>query len=143
MAYKTKKNQTLLDRMEIIDVQTRYATGVDTRDRDVYRSCFTGEIDLDMSGMGMGEPMKVSADVWVDQALSLVSNFESTQHMITNHVITVDGDRAICVAYVQAQHYNPQNTYTVGGYYANTLVRTPEGWKISKLRLTPTWTQTT
>jgi pantothenate kinase len=142
-AMDDQKTQTLFDRMEIIDTATRYATGVDTRDRDVYRSCFTDEIDLDMSGMGMGEPMKVSADVWADQALSLVSNFEATQHIITNHVITIEGDRATCVAYVQAQHYNPQNMYTVGGYYTNTLVRTPEGWKISKLKLSPTWTQNT
>jgi len=142
-AMDEQKIQTLLDRMEIIDTATRYATGVDTRDRDVYRSCFTDEIDLDMSGMGMGEPMKVSADVWADQALSLVGNFEATQHIITNHVITIAGDRATCVAYVQAQHYNPQNMYTVGGYYTNTLVRTPQGWKISKLKLSPTWTQNT
>jgi pantothenate kinase len=129
--------------MEIVDTATRYATGVDMRDRDVYRSCFTDEIDWDFSDMGMGEPTKMSADVWVDQALSLVSGFQSTQHIITNHVITIEGDRATCVAYVQAQHYNPDNMYTVGGYYTNTLVRTPEGWKISGLKLTPLWTQNT
>jgi hypothetical protein len=33
--------------------------------------------------------------------------------------------------------------YTVGGTYTNTLVRTPEGWKISKLKLTLAWTQNT
>jgi pantothenate kinase len=138
-----KKLQRLLDRMEIIETATRYATGVDTRDRDVYRSCFTDDIDLDMSDMGLGEPMKVSADVWTDQAISLVSGFQATQHIITNHVITIDGDLATCVAYLQAQHYNPENMYTVGGFYTNTLVRTGEGWKISKLKLTPTWTQNT
>jgi pantothenate kinase len=142
-AMDEKKIQTLLDRMEIIDTETRYATGVDTRDRDVYRSCFTDEMELDMSGMGMGEPMKISSEVWADQAISLVSGFEATQHIITNHVITIEGDRATCVAYVQAQHFNPQNMYTVGGTYTNTLVRTPEGWKISKLKLTPSWTQNT
>jgi pantothenate kinase len=138
-----KKIQTLLDRMEIIDTETRYAKGVDTRDRDLYRSCFTDEMDLDMSGMGTGEPMKISGDAWADQAISLVSGFQSTQHIITNHVITIDGDRATCTAYVQAQHYNPQNMWTVGGYYTNTLVRTAEGWKISKLKLTPMWQQFT
>ncbi len=138
-----KKLQTLLDRMEIIDTQNRYATGVDTRDRDLYRSCFTDEMELDMSGMGLGEPMTLSADMWVDQAISLVSGFESTQHIITNHVISIEGDRATCVAYLQAQHYNPENMYTVGGYYSNSLVRTPDGWKISKLKLTPAWTQNT
>ena len=138
-----EKMQTLLDRMEIIDIENRYATGVDNRDRDLYRSCFTDEIELDMSGMGLGEPSKVSAEVWADQAIALVSGFQSTQHMITNHVITIEGDRATCVAYVQAQHYNPENMLTVGGYYTNTLVRTAEGWKISKLKLTSTWTQNT
>jgi pantothenate kinase len=136
-----KKLQTLLDRMEIIDVQTRYATGVDMRDRDLYRSCFTDELDLDMSSMGMGEPTKISADLWADQAVSIVGGFQSTQHIITNHVITVDGDKATCVAYLQAQHFNPDRMWTVGGYYTNTLVKTPEGWKISKLKLTGTWTQ--
>jgi pantothenate kinase len=87
--------------------------------------------------------MKISSEVWADQAISLVSGFEATQHIITNHVITIEGDRATCVAYLQAQHFNSQNMYTVGGYYTNTLVRTAEGWKISKLKLTPTWTQNT
>ena len=135
-----KKIQTLLDRMEIIDVQTRYATGVDMRDRDLYRSCFTDEIDLDMSSMGMGEATRISADLWAGQAISLVSGFQSTQHIITNHVIIVDGDKATCVAYLQAQHFNPESMWTVGGYYTNTLIRTPEGWKITKLKLTGTWT---
>jgi len=138
-----KKLQTLLDRMEIVDVQTRYATGVDMRDRDLYRSCFADEMEMDMSGMGLGEPVKMSADAWADQALSLVSGFEATQHMITNHVIRIEGDRATCVAYVKAQHYNPDNVWTVVGYYTNTLERTAEGWKISRLKLTPMWQRTT
>lgn len=138
-----KNMQTLLDRMEIIETQTRYATGVDMRDRDLYRSCFTDEIELDMSEMGMGAPEKMPADVWVEQVMNVVSAFQSTQHIITNHTIQIDGDRASCIAYVQAQHYNPEHLYTVGGYYSNTLVRTPVGWKISKLKLTPLWTQHT
>jgi len=135
------KIRVLLDRMDIIDIHTRYATGVDRRDRELYRSCFTDEIELDMSDMGMGGPGRISADVWVEQAISLVSAFESTQHIITNHVISIEGNRATCTSYLQAQHYNPQSMYTVGGFYTNTLVRTPEGWKISKLKLTPVWTK--
>ncbi len=138
-----KKIQALLDRTEIIETQTRYATGVDRRDRELYRSCFTDEIELDMSEMGMGDPARIPADVWAEQVMTLVSAFKSTQHIITNHTITLEGDKANCTAYLQAQHYNPEHMYTVGGYYSNTLVRTPEGWKISKLKLTPLWTQNT
>jgi len=135
------KFQELVDRMEITDTSIRYATGVDHRDRDLYRSCFTDEIEFDFSAMGMGEPKKIRADEWVDQAFLIVSSFQSTQHIITNHVIRVDGDEATCVCYLQAQHFNPDSLFTVGGYYTNRLIRTPSGWKISKLQLTTTWTK--
>jgi len=135
--------QTLIDRMDITDTSLRYATGIDLKDRALYRSCFTEEIEMDLSSMGLGPPVTVPADVWVEQALTLVSGFQSTQHIITNHVIIVEGDEATCVAYVQARHFNPGSMITVGGYYTNRLVRSPEGWKICKLKLTQTWSQNT
>ena len=138
-----KKTQSLLDRMEIIDVENRYAMGVDTRDSELHGSCFAEELEVDMSGMGVGEPMKMSGKAWAEQAVSLVGMFQATQHMITNHVITIDGDRATCVAYVKAKHYNPDSIWTVVGTYTNTLERTAEGWKITKLKLKPTWQLTT
>ena len=137
------KLQTLLDRMEIIDVFNRYASGVDLRDRDLYRSCFTDQIETDFSSMGMGETMTLEADVWVDQVFNLISIYQSTQHIITNHVITIKGDEATGIAYLQAQHYNPDGMFTVGGYYTDEFVRTPEGWRIRKLKLTSTWSQNT
>ena len=138
-----KKMQALLDKMEIIDVENRYARGVDTRDSELHGSCFAEELEVDMSGMGMGEPLKMSGKAWAEQAVSLIGMFQATQHMITNHMITIEGDQATCVAYVKAQHYNPESIWTVVGYYTNTLERTAEGWKITKLKLTPTWQLTT
>jgi hypothetical protein len=138
-----QKMQLLLDRMEIIDVENRYAMGVDTRDSELHGSCFAEELEVDMSGMGAGEPMTMPGKAWAEQAVSLVGMFLATQHMITNHRITIDGDRATCVAYVKAQHYNPDSIWTVVGTYTNELERTADGWKITKLKLTPTWQLTT
>ena len=71
-----------------------------------------------------------------------MKSFQTTQHIITNHTIEIDGDSARCVAYLQAQHWNPENFLLVGGYYTNELVRTETGWLICRLKLTITWNQT-
>ena len=133
----------LLDRLAISDVQLRYATGVDTRDWVLYRSCFTDEIDTDFTSIFGGEPRRVKADRWVASARQILTGLKATQHMITNHVITITGDEATCVAYVQARHHLPnqlgESDQTMFGYYTNRFVRTPDGWKITACKLTVTW----
>ncbi len=130
--------QALVDRNEIIDLFSRYATGIDTRDAALYRSCFTDALAWDMMGQGLTEG---AADVWVETALNTVQFFATTQHIITNHVIDIDGDEATAVAYLQAQHWNADAATLVGGYYSNRLQRTPEGWKFCRIELKITWTQ--
>ena len=103
------KLQLLLDRAEISDVQLRYATGLDSRDWPLFRSCFTDEIETDFTSVFGGEPRKVGADRWTEAARRSLSGLKATQHMITNHVITVAGDDATCIAYVQARHFLPND----------------------------------
>lgn len=130
--------QSLLERDAIIDVFNRYAAGVDGRDRDLYRSCFGDEIAVEV---GDAISKTCPADEWVDQAFRAVSGFAATQHMITNHVIEVDGDRARATAYLQARHFNPEKVFTVHGRYENELVRLEHGWRIRKLRLAITFSR--
>jgi hypothetical protein len=134
------KLNELIDRNAIIDLMSRYASGIDLRDEALYRSCFTDELEWDMFGKGAYD--RGSADEWVTTASNAVRPFQTTQHIITNHTIEIDGDKATCIAYLQAQHWNPENHLLVGGYYSNELVRTSDGWLICKLKLTITWNQT-
>jgi len=137
------KIQILLDRMEISDTVIRYATGIDMRDWEAYRSCFTEEVEIDFSSFAGGGPERLSADRWVRRVRRIVEGFRSTQHISTNHVVRIRGDEATCVSYMVAQHYLPNdqgdNTCTLGGYYTNELVRTPKGWRIRRCKLTVTW----
>ena len=139
------KLQLLLDRAEISDVQLRYATGLDSRDWPLFRSCFTNEneIETDFTSVFGGDPRKVSADRWTEAARRSLSGLKATQHMITNHVITIAGDDATCIAYVQARHYLPNDSgdsmQTMFGYYTNRFVRTSAGWKIRACKLTLSW----
>jgi 3-phenylpropionate/cinnamic acid dioxygenase small subunit len=134
----------LLDRADISDVQLRYATGTDSHNWELFRSCFTDEVEVDFSD-GFGQPVvRVKADDWVKGTAPRMESFKATQHMITNHVITFDDDdHATCVAYVRASHHNPNSTgdsdQTVYGYYTNRFERTSSGWRIARVKLTALW----
>lgn len=134
----------LLDRADISEVQLRYATGTDSHDWELFRSCFTDEVEADFSE-GFGLPVvRINADDWVRGTAPRMESFKATQHMITNHVITFDDDdHATCVAYVRATHHLPNSMgdsdQTVYGYYTNRFERTSSGWKISRIKLTALW----
>jgi 3-phenylpropionate/cinnamic acid dioxygenase small subunit len=144
MAIDENKLQFLLDRAAISDVLIRYATGVDTRDWPLLRSCFTDEIETDFA-TAVSAPPRIKADDWVELVRRTLSGIQATQHLITNHVITLDVDEATCVAYVQARHHLPNDTgssdQVTYGYYTNRLVRTPDGWKIRTRKLTVIWNE--
>jgi 3-phenylpropionate/cinnamic acid dioxygenase small subunit len=137
--------QLLLDRTAISDVQLRYATGVDTRDWPLFRSCFTDEIETESSSAVGSPPQRIKADDWVERVRRTIDGLKATQHMITNQVITLEGDEATCVAYVQARHHLPNETrgseQVTYGYYTNRFVRTAEGWKIRARKLTVLWNE--
>jgi hypothetical protein len=133
--------QRLVDRAEISDVQLRYATGVDSRDWAVFRSCFADEIEGDFSSVFGTPPVRLGADEFVATIAPVMSALTATQHMMTNLVITFDdADHATVVAYVRAIHHNAGaaggTEQTVYGYYTNAFVRTADGWRMSKVKLT-------
>ncbi len=136
--------QLLLDRAEISDVVHRYATGLDRRDWELFRSIFTDEIEMDFRSVGI-PPGTFKADQWVEDAKTLFAGFGATQHVSSNHVHDVRGAGATCVSYMKAEHFvadvEGEDRWTIGGYYTNELVRTPDGWKIHKLTLTVTWSR--
>ena len=90
---------------------------------------------------------------WVRRVRSVNGNFDTTQHISTNHVVTfATDDEATCVSYMHAQHWfsakrleelghpaDGPRWCTLGGYYTNTVVRTEQGWRISRCQLDVTW----
>ena len=142
--------QNLLDRAAISDVVHAYATGLDRRDWALYRSIFTNDLEMDYASIGI-EPGTFDADKWVRASKRLFLGFTATQHTSSNHVHHIRGDTATCVSNMQAEHFIAPEPgrevderdlrWTIGGYYENELVRTPEGWKLCGVALRITWQQ--
>lgn len=125
--------QQISDRIEIDDLLTRYATGVDRRDWDLWETCFTPDAFIDYSAFGGIKGGVAEVREWLDKTLG---QFPMSQHMVINREVSVEGDRATC----RSGFFNPM-TFPAGegrdsplsldgGYYCDELIRTPDGWKI-------------
>ena len=103
----------------------------------------TEEINVDYSSYRAGSAARMTADAWVARAKALFTGLEASQHCLYNPRIDIDADSAVCVIYVQAEHFLTNdlgdNSFTLGGYYTDRLMRTGGGWKIAAKKLTVTW----
>jgi hypothetical protein len=135
--------QRVIDQADIIDTLNRFWLNVDTRDYKAMRDCLTDEVDFDYSAL-FGTSMPPKADELVENVRGNHSGFRATQHITTNHLVTIDGDTAQCLVNFQAQHFLPNdrgsNLWTLGGRYLYSFARTQEGWKIHGCVISVSWT---
>lgn len=134
--------QRISDRIEIDDLLTRYATAVDTKDWDLYASCFTPDAFIDYTGAGGIKGRLPEVKQWLAEVMPA---FPMTQHLVTNRAVVIDGDTATSRSYL----FNPMGLadaehgltlFLEGGYYNDKLVRTAAGWRIAERIEEPAYT---
>ena len=125
------------DHDQISDVLVRYATGIDTKNWALFRTCFTADVHADYGDIG----------VWngVDEITSYMDTTHAamprTNHMMSNFTIDIDGSSATASSYVHVVLVvaeNPMMWVDGVGQYADKLVRTDEGWRIAERKYTMT-----
>jgi hypothetical protein len=142
--------QELADRADVVDVCTRMAWLADRRDWAGLIAVFDDEVELDYTSLGGGEPARLAPRQIVEAWASALGGLTATQHLVTNHLVTVhrpggagDDDTAVCTAAFQATHLLANATggpiWTLGGHYRYTLRRTAGGWRITGVTMTADW----
>jgi hypothetical protein len=120
------------DKEQIAEVLIRYATGIDSKDWPLLRTCWTDEIDVDYGDLGHF----ATAEALTDLMRQIHDGMGPTYHRITNLVITPDGDRATARSYVHALLMaipdDSASWVEALGHYDDELVRTPDGWRIAR-----------
>lgn len=136
----------LEDRYAIIEVMSNYAAGLDARDWALWRDVFTDETVFDLSSWNKIPARSLDTDRVVKSQARIFAELITTQHFLTNHRITIEGDQARGIAHMRAEHWlleddGSTSRYTMFGYYDDRFVRTPDGWKMCAMQLNVTHTE--
>ncbi len=121
-------------KQDIAEVLVRYATGIDRRDWELFRSCFTADCRADYGDIGTWE----SIDTLTDFMVTAHAALGHTMHRISNIAIDVQGDHAAARCYVDGMLMAPdgQSGFNPHGWYDDEFVRTSDGWRIERRTFT-------
>lgn len=121
----------MADREDIIQQINLYGLAMDTRRWDLFDRIFAEAVDADYG----------PTSHWHDRASfkrdfgSFHQLFDATQHVMTNHLVTVEGVRAKSHTYglwrlIRHAAGDPP-VWDGTGYYDDSWERTAEGWRIT------------
>lgn len=119
------------DRAAIAELLSRYAQGCDRRDLDAVGGCFTEDAQAEYSGKRL--PRGVAHIV---AHMAPLAQLPASQHLVGSVSVEIDGDAATASSYTTAHLVRAVDDGHVvihrGLHYADKLVRTPAGWRISE-----------
>jgi 3-phenylpropionate/cinnamic acid dioxygenase small subunit len=133
-----------MDRFDIIDTCTRMAWYADRREWGKLAEVFADEVTLDYTSLNGGEPVTLTPAQIIDGWHEALGAYAATRHLLGNHLVTIDGDTAMCTASFQATHRKSDDTlWTLGGTYRFDLARAGNGWRITSVVMGADWSDGT
>jgi hypothetical protein len=141
----TRLLQQLADRTDVIDAVLRAARAMDTQDWPALRACLAVTLAVDYSDLRGDPPSTIAADAYVAARITGLTGLK-TQHISTNHLVTIEGDRAECASCFLIHRLDPagsagNNTFDTAGHYVHGLARTAGGWRIDSIVQTVLWSR--
>jgi 3-phenylpropionate/cinnamic acid dioxygenase small subunit len=122
----------------VTDLLVRYATGIDTRDWGLFRSCFTEDCEADYGDIGRwhgGEEITA----WMAETHDPLG---PTAHRLTNIALTADEGPVRARSYVHVVILLPdRSALHAYGVYEDEVVVRDEGPKIARRRYTHVTTE--
>ena len=116
------------DKEAIEQVKYRYLRALDTKDWDAFADTLTDDVTGDY-----GHRLHfTNRTELVDYMRSSLGAGVITEHRVTHPEITIDGDQAFAVWYLQDRVIAPAFNFMLIGaaFYHDTYRRTSAGWKI-------------
>jgi len=122
--------QTLIDQHDITIGLGRFARILDGREWDTVSDVFADDVTFNY---GDGQERK-GIDAMTEQFSRFLDACGPSQHLLGSIQVTVDGDKGLSRAYVQARHQGAGDKAHLyldsNGEYIDRWERRPEGWRI-------------
>lgn len=119
------------DERAIVALLLRYATGIDMRDWNLFRTCFSEDFEADYGSFGKWRgPREITE--YMRQSHAQIG---PTLHRMTNFTIEDDGVQVRARSYVDVLLMPTavgNGMHRGAGWYDDRLVRTSDGWKIAR-----------
>jgi ketosteroid isomerase-like protein len=134
--------RALVDRQAVVDTIVRYAQALDAKDWAAARACFADEVEAEYADLRGTGPERLTADAFVELRRRALEPLQ-THHLSASHLVTLDGDRATCVSATLIHRRDPARardaTFDTLAHYTHGLARTPDGWRITRVRQIVAW----
>ncbi len=130
-AHRRLSLEDLLAKQEIYDVLCRYCRGIDRLDMNLVRGCYHADAVDHHTGFDGG------LEEFLAWAESQLRQMDGTMHTIANHLIEVDGDRAVAESYANTWHWTeratkPSQNALTGTRYVDRFERRNGIWRIAE-----------
>lgn len=117
------------DRETLVDLLARLAAAIDARDWPFIRSLLVDGVEA----YGAHGP-----DAVIERMQAHLGGVGPTQHLLGNHRVRVDGDRAQSSTYARVHHVGAGpmagSSYECMGEYDDHWSRGPDGWQLTRRR---------
>jgi len=133
------------DKVAVVDALYRFAAGLDQRNKDLLSSAFAADAisDFRLAGKkaGFEYPVLEGRESIVEALRGSLSTLDTT-HSVSNPRVSINGDKAVLDALVEAQHL-PSNDhsrhYLMKNRYDVELIRQDEIWVIQRVTIDNVW----
>ncbi len=119
------------NRFEIQDLLVEYSRCIDMKDFDGLDTIFTKDAFIDYTEMGGIKGAFPEVKKWLSEVMPM---FSSTQHLISNYEIALDGDKAtgkiMCFNPQVLKAGDKEYTMFLGLWYLDQYIKTADGWRI-------------
>jgi 3-phenylpropionate/cinnamic acid dioxygenase small subunit len=130
------KTSNAADENAVVTVLLRYAAALDSRDWPLFRSCFTEDLEADYGSFGRWRgPREIT-----EYMRAAHRDLGATLHRISNISVWWDEGQLCARCYVDALLMPAEAGGSVHrgiGWYDDRLVRTSDGWRISRRTFHP------